>query len=384
MRNRTSELALHNQILQQINQGIELPKLLDELARQIEALHPGMLCSILLLDKEGKHLHHGAAPSLPDFYNQAIDGLAIGDGIGSCGTAAYRSERVIVEDIQQHPYWESFRDLARLADIQSCWSQPIKNSKGEMLGTFAIYHRQPARPSNAEITLIENYANLAQLGIEHKLADTALLESEERLRFVLEGSDLGFWDWKIDTNEVERNPVWAEILGYSHEEIKHTTQQWTDFIYPDDREKAWQSIQDVLDGRSSIHKIEYRMIHKNGSLRWILDHAKVVQRDQDGRPIRMSGTHADITERKTAEEELRIAAAAFESQEGIFVTNTENVIIKVNQAFTNITGYTAKEAVGQTPEHLLSSGRQNTAFYTALWERISSHRSMAGRNLESA
>ena len=65
---------------------------------------------------------------------------------------------------------------------------------------------------------------------------------------MLEGSDLGFWDWKIDTNEVERNPAWAEILGYSHEEIKHTTQQWTDFIYPDDREKAWQSIQDVLDG----------------------------------------------------------------------------------------------------------------------------------------
>ena len=111
--------------------------------------------------------------------------------------------------------------------------------------------------------------------------------------------------------------VWAAILGYRHEEIKHTTQQWTDFIYPDDREKAWQSIQNVLAGRSSIHKIEYRMIHKNGSLRWILDHAKVVQRDQDGRPIRMSGTHADINERKAAEEELRIAAAAFESQEGM-------------------------------------------------------------------
>ena len=370
LRNRTNELALHNQILQQINQGIELPKLLDELACQIEALHPGMLCSILLLDKEGKHLQHGAAPSLPDFYNQAINGLAIGDGVGSCGTAAYRNERVIVEDIQQHPYWEAFRDLARLADVQSCWSQPIKNSKGESLGTFAIYHRQPARPTNAEITLIENYANLAQLGIENKLADTALLESEERLRFVLEGSELGFWDWKIDTNEVERNPVWSEMLGYSHEEIKHTTQQWTDFIYPDDREKAWQSIQDVLDGRSSIHKIEYRMIHKNGSLRWILDHAKVVQRDQDGRPIRMSGTHADITERKAAEEELRIAAAAFESQEGMIVTDAENVIIKVNQAFTNITGYTAKEAVGQTPQHLLRSDRQDTAFYTAMWDSI--------------
>ena len=370
LRQRTNELALHNQILQQINQGIELPELLDELARQIEALHPGMLCTILLLDNEGKHLYLGAAPSLPDFYHQAINGLAIGDSAGGCGTAAYRNERVIIEDMQEHPYCESFRELAKLADIESCWSQPIRNSKGEVLGTFGLHHRQPSLPTNAEITLIEHYANLAQLGIEHKLADLALLESEECLRFVLEGSGLGFWDWKIDTNEVERDPVWAKMLGYSHEEIKHTTQHWTDFIYPDDREKAWQSIQDVLDGRSSIHEIDYRMIHKNGSLRWIFDRAKVVQQDQDGRPIRISGTHADITERKAVEQELRIAAAAFESQEGIFVTNTENVIIKVNQAFTHITGYSAKEAVGKKPELLLRSGRQNKAFYKALWECI--------------
>jgi GAF domain-containing protein len=148
-----------------------------------------MLCSILLLDKEGKHLLHGAAPSLPDFYNQAINGLTIGNGVGGCGTAAYRKERVIIEDIQQHPYCESFRDLARLAGVQSCWSQPIKNSKGEVLGTFAIHHKQPALPSDAEITLVENYANLAQLGIENNIANTALIESEERLRFVLEGSE---------------------------------------------------------------------------------------------------------------------------------------------------------------------------------------------------
>ena len=370
LRQRSHELALHNQILEQINRGVALPKLLNELASQVEALHPDMLCSILLLDAEGKHLQHGAAPSLSEAYNQAIHGLAIGDGLGSCGTAAFRGKRIIVEDIHRHPYWLPFRDLAKLAGVQSCWSQPIKTSKDVTLGTFAIYHRQPSCPTDAEIILIESYANLAQLVIEHELANAALIESEERLRLVLEGSDLGFWDWKIDTNVVERNAVWAEILGYSHDEIKNTAQQWTDFIYPDDRNRAWQSIQDVLAGRSSLHKIEYRMIHKNGSLRWVLDHAKVVQRDQHGCPIRMSGTHVDITERKVVEAELSIAAAAFESQEGIIVTDADNIIIKVNQAFTQITGYTAQEAIGRAPQSLLQSGRQNAGFYANLWDSL--------------
>ncbi|NOS89398.1 MAG: EAL domain-containing protein [Methylococcaceae bacterium] len=374
LRSRTHELALHNQVLRQINLAIELPQLLDELALHIESLHPDMMCSILLLDKESKRLLHGAAPSLPDFYNQAVHGIMIAEGAGSCGTAAYRGERVIVEDIQQHPYWQDFREVALRAGIHSCWSQPIKGSKGDMLGTFAIYHKQPATPTDEEIALIENYANLAQLSIEHKRADNALLESEERLRFVLEGSDLGFWDWKIDTDEVERNPASAAMLGYSHEEIKCTTtaQQWTDFIFPEDREKVWQSIQDVLDGRSPIHKIEYRMIHKNGSLRWIFDHAKVVLRDQSGHPLRMSGIHADITERKMAEAELRIAAAAFELQEGMMVMDAENIIIKVNHAFTAITGYSPQEAIGRAPQLLLRSGRQKTSFYAAMSASIES------------
>ena len=112
------------------------------------------------------------------------------------------------------------------------------------------------------------------------------------------------------------------------------------------------------------------MIHKSGRLRWILDQAKIVQRDQDGCPTRMSGIHADITERKAAEEELRIAAAAFESQEGMIVTNAQNHIVKVNRAFTQITGYTAQEAIGHTPQSLLQSGRQNTGFYAAMWHSM--------------
>jgi diguanylate cyclase (GGDEF)-like protein/PAS domain S-box-containing protein len=289
--------------LQKINQGIDLPVLLDDIARQVEKLHPRMHCSVLLMDDN--KLRHGAAPSLPDFYNRAIDGLTIGDGVGSCGTAAYRGERCIVEDVQQHPFWVSFRELVKQAGMQSCWSQPIKNNQNRVLGTFAIYHVLPTTPSIEEIVLIESYANLAQLAIEHTRADTALRESEQRLYFVLKGSGLGFWDWKIDSYKVEVHTIETKSLCYHYPEIHIITPQWLDFIYLDDREKVWQSIREVLNGKRAAHQIEYRVLDNEDNIHWVLDHANVVQRDTDGKPIRMSGTHVDITERKFADQQLR-------------------------------------------------------------------------------
>lgn len=156
---------------------------------------------------------------------------------------------------------------------------PVKNENDEIVALL---------PTAVEITDRRN--------LEEKLS-----LSEEQYRFVLEGSELGFWDWNIEKGTVDRNARWAEILGYSSEEIAHTTQQWTEFIYPDDRESAWQSINAVLDGRSGLHRMEYRMLHKDGSIRWILDQAKIMKRDVSGKPLRMCGTHVDITERKNME-----------------------------------------------------------------------------------
>ena len=141
---------------------------------------------------------------------------------------------------------------------------------------------------------------------ERKETEEALRESEERSALVLEGSQLGYWDWNIETGEVQRNARWAEMLGYTHQEIEFTVKQWTDLHHPDDRAAAWQSIQDHLEGRTPEHRIEYRMRTKNGGYKWILDQAKVVKRDSQGKPIRMSGTHTDITEHKRGEEIIRL------------------------------------------------------------------------------
>lgn len=129
-----------------------------------------------------------------------------------------------------------------------------------------------------------------------------LRESEERLNFVLEGSQLGYWDWDIKTGKVQRNSTWAEMLGYSLEEIESNVHQWTDLHHPDDRERTWKSINDHLQGRTPNHKMEYRMKTKSGEYKWILDQAKIVEWDEQGQPLRMSGTHTDITDRKRVEE----------------------------------------------------------------------------------
>lgn len=182
LQSRTAELALHDRILLLLSQDTPLLEVLDEMARAVDALHPGMLTSILLVDEDGQHLRHGAAPGLPDAHNQAIDGLEIGDGVGACGTAAWRGERVISENVQEDPYWIPFRDLTRQAGVESCWSQPIKDSRNRVLGTFAIYHRQRRRPSDAEILLIESYANLAALAIGHRQVEAETVRQLDELR----------------------------------------------------------------------------------------------------------------------------------------------------------------------------------------------------------
>lgn len=163
-----------NSILESIATGASIQQILRAIVDIVEAESPSWICSILLLDREGKRLRIGAAPGLPDFYNQAVDGLEIGDGVGSCGTAAATMKRVIVADITTHPYWANFRDLAVQAGLAACWSEPILSSKGRLLGTFAIYHRHVCTPNDSDLQLIGHVANLASIAIDHHLADEEL------------------------------------------------------------------------------------------------------------------------------------------------------------------------------------------------------------------
>jgi hypothetical protein len=173
----------HRALLEQIARQAPLTEVLDGMARSIEDLAPQeVLVSVLLADPDGRHLRHGAAPSLPDFYNEAIDGIATGDGVGSCGTAAHRRQPVIVTDITTDPFWDDFRQLADRAGLAACWSTPILARDGSLLGTFAMYHRTPRVPQDSDLALARVFAGTAALAIERHHIEQAKAAAEARAR----------------------------------------------------------------------------------------------------------------------------------------------------------------------------------------------------------
>jgi len=175
-------LAGEKRLLEMVAKGDSLSAILDAICRLVEELCSGCLCSILLLDSSDKRLWHGAAPSIPKSYAQAIDGFVIGPNVGSCGSAAYRAEQVIVSDIATDPLWAHFRDGALSNGLRACWSTPIFSLENRVLGTFAMYYREPRSPAPRHQEVIEQITHLASIAIQRKRAEEALRASEQLAR----------------------------------------------------------------------------------------------------------------------------------------------------------------------------------------------------------
>jgi PAS domain S-box-containing protein len=177
--------AGQHQVLEMIATGAPLTEVLILIVHLIEDQCDGMLCSVLLLDADGVHMRHGAAPSLPDAYTSAINGTSIGPRAGCCGTAMYLGRPVIAIDIVADPLWEDYRDLAVAHGLRACWSTPILSPQKKVLGSFAMYYGAPRAPSREELRLIETAADIAGIAIEHQRSQEALRHSEERNRAIL-------------------------------------------------------------------------------------------------------------------------------------------------------------------------------------------------------
>ena len=167
-------------VLERVAAGDPLREILEDIVKLIERQAEEMLCSLLLIDEDQVRVRQGASPSLPVEYAKHLDGQRIGPSAGSCGTAAYRRERVIVEDIATHPYWVDYRHLALRFGLVACWSSPIFSPQREVLGTFAMYYRRPRGPCAEEVAWVDAATHLAAVAIGSVRAGTSLRRSEAR------------------------------------------------------------------------------------------------------------------------------------------------------------------------------------------------------------
>ena len=183
--------AGQGRVLEMIAQGATLSDVLASLVTLIEAQSEGMICSVLQLSEDGKHIRHGAAPRLPEIYVQAVNGAPIGPKNGSCGTAMYRGQPVIVTDMLTDPLWEDYRELAKLSGLRACWSTPIFTGHGKVLGSFAMYYRQPQAPTGSEARLTEVATHIAGIAIEHERAQNELQHTRSELAHVARVTTMG-------------------------------------------------------------------------------------------------------------------------------------------------------------------------------------------------
>ena len=173
-------------IYEMIARGKPLSEILTSLVLFIESHTPGMICTVLLLDRETNRMWTGAAPNFPFGLSAAIDGSSIGPNAGSCGTAAFRGDNVFVENIETDPLWTEYKSVFLLHGLRSCWSSPILDERSRVLGTFAMYFREPASPTDGDLELINMATRIASAGIARRFEDRALRRNQLQLSLIYE------------------------------------------------------------------------------------------------------------------------------------------------------------------------------------------------------
>lgn len=289
-------------LLERIARGAPLPDILVAVTRLIERHVPGATASILLLGDDRK-LRTGAAPSLPDSFSAAVDGLTIGPNTGSCGAAAYHNRAVISPDILIDPIWKDYRDFLQSYGLRAAWSTPIQAAGGSVVGTFALYYREPHTPAPGEQELVAVATSLAGIAIERRRAEEQLRVGEERLRLVGKATHDAVWDWHLVAGTLWWGDGARALLGTALDELEVGIESWTSRIHSEDRDRVVAGIHAVIESGGRSWSDEYRFQRGDGSFADIFDRGYVI-RDEAGRPVRMVGSMMDVTERARAHQAL--------------------------------------------------------------------------------
>lgn len=291
------------EVLELIAAAAPLRDVLDEILSSLERLIPGARCSVLLLDRERGTLHHGSAPSLPAQYVAAIDGLSIGERAGSCGTAAALNTAVVASDVRTDPRWVEFRGDADSAGLRSCWSTPIEGRDGMPVGTFAVYHGHPHRPSRREELLVDRFTHLTSVAIEHASLVGDLVASEERFRRSFDDNSLGMALVGLDRRIARSNTA---LVSLTRGRPGLVGSPLADVVTP--KQGALESRLDELDdldhdGATPV--VFEALLHRERHRDVEVEVTVSLLHGRDGAPAQYVVNVFDLTERRAAERHRR-------------------------------------------------------------------------------
>lgn len=339
--------------------GVSLDFILEKLIDYIEDLIPYSICSIVQLT-DGKTLQHIAGDRIPLKYCMGINGLSAGPAVGSCGTAMYRKETVIVSDIETDSLWNDYRELALEFNLNACWSIPIKKSDGEVIGSFATYYQTKKSPKPHEISFIERATNLVGVLLENREASEKVKQAKERYDVVMKATSDTIWDLDIIKDKITYNKGIHKVFGYPLENlyVENVQNWWRRNIHPEDLKKVTDTLNNVFEEKQSNIQLEYRFRCDDGTYKYVLDRGFIMV-DNDHNPVRIIGAMQDITRQKEEENRLRLLESVItNATDAVLITEAEPLnepgpaIVYINDAFTRMTGYTREEVIGRNPRFM--------------------------------
>jgi two-component system, LuxR family, sensor kinase FixL len=327
--------AGQTRVLEMVAANAPLPEVLTHLVLLMEAQAEGMLCSILVLTADGMRVRHGAAPSLPEAYVNAVNGAPIGPRNGSCGTAMYLKRPVVVTDVMTDPLWIDYRDLAEICGLRACWSTPIFSHQGDVIGSFAMYRQEQRGPNAEEAHLTQIATHIAGIAIERQRVQETLRERDARINLAAESADLAFW-----VIYPEQNTAWMSDKGRRIYQFDSKLPLTRDLIcsrvHPDER-AAVHAAFDRACASHGIFESEHRLVLPYGKTRWVIVRGRCLE-DEHGSLLELIGVTIDVSAQKQSDLQLQIQREemAHLNRVALMGEMTASVAHELNQPLTAI------------------------------------------------
>ena len=294
--------AGQSRVLEMIAADAPLADVLTSLVLLMEGQAEGLRCSILLLNRDGKHVRHGAAPNLPEAYVKAVNGAPIGPRNGSCGTAMYRRRPVVVTDVMTDPLWADYRELAKICGLRACWSTPILSAQGDVLGSFAMYRQEKRGPLPEETRLTQIATHIAGIAIERQRQQEILREREARINLAAESADLAFWVLYPEQNTAWMSEKGRLIYGFDSN-LPLTCDLILSRVHPDERADV-KAAYDRACALSGTFESEHRLLLPYGKTRWVIMRGRCLK-DEEGNLLETIGVTIDVSAQKQADLQLQ-------------------------------------------------------------------------------